>query len=98
MGNCELLVLAACNTALGTVTQDGVIGLQSAFKQAGVRTLVMTLWSVNDKATSEFMKRFYKYLFDGYHKHLALEKARADLMRSEDYNDPLYWAPFIMLD
>ena len=98
MSHCDLLVLAACNTALGLVRFDGVIGLQLAFKIAGVKTTLMTLWSVNDKATCEFMKRFYTYLFSGKTKHESLERARADLMNSEDFSDPIYWAPFIMID
>lgn len=98
MEYCSMVVLGACNTALGVVTQDGILGLQSAFKEAGAQTLLMTLWSVNDKATSEFMKRFYTYLFDGKTKHEALIRARADLMNSADFSDPVYWAPFIMLD
>ena len=98
MSHCAMVVLGACNTALGEVSQDGILGLQTAFKEAGAHTLLMTLWSVNDKATSEFMKRFYTYLFDGKTKHESLDLARMDLMRSEDFNDPIYWAPFIMLD
>ena len=98
MSHCAMLVLGACNTALGEVSQDGILGLQTAFKEAGAHTLLMTLWSVNEKATSEFMKRFYTYLFDGKTKHESLDLARKDLMRSEDFKDPIYWAPFIMLD
>lgn len=98
MSHCSLIVLAACNTALGEVTQDGIVGLQTAFKEAGAQTLLMTLWSVNDRATSEFMKRFYTYLFAGKSKHDSLFLARRDLMLSDDFSDPIYWAPFIMLD
>ena len=94
----NLLVLSACGTALGTVTNDGVIGLQSAFKDAGVKTIVSTLWSINDKAAAEFMKSFYLFMFDGLSKYDAFEKARQMMMESKDFNDPLYWAPFIMLD
>ena len=98
MSHCRLLVLGACNTALGSVSQDGVTGLQSAFKEAGVETILMTLWSINDQATAEFMKRFYTYLQAGKTKHESLDRARADLMRSDDFSEPFYWAPFIMLD
>lgn len=98
MSHCAMVVLGACNTALGEVTQDGILGLQTAFKEAGAHTLLMTLWSVNDKATSEFMKRFYTYLFSGKTKHESLDLARRDLMQSEDFSEPIYWAPFIMLD
>ncbi|MED9900597.1 MAG: CHAT domain-containing protein [Bacteroidales bacterium] len=98
MRNCDLVTLAACNTATGIVTQNGILGLQTAFKEAGVRSILMTLWSVNDKATAEFMKLFYTYLFAGNSKHESLELARKDFMNSPDYNHPLYWAPFILLD
>jgi len=95
---CELVVVGACNTALGRVSQNGVIGLQSAFKKAGAKTLLLTLWSVNDRATSFFMQQFYTYLFKGKSKYEAFARARQDLIRSEDFNDPVYWAPFILLD
>ena len=94
----DLLVLSACGTALGTVTNDGVYGIQSAFKEAGAKTIVSTLWSINDRAAAEFMKIFYTYMIDGDTKYDAFEKARRAMIESEDYNDPLYWAPFIMLD
>ena len=83
---------------LGTVTNDGVYGIQSAFKEAGAKTIVSTLWSINDRAAAEFMKIFYTYMIDGDTKYDAFEKARRAMIESEDYNDPLYWAPFIMLD
>lgn len=98
MSHCSMVVLAACNTASGTVLQDGIVGLQTAFKKAGVQTILMTLWSVNDTATSEFMMRFYTHLIAGKTMHEALDLARYDLMHSPDFNDPFYWAPFIMLD
>jgi len=98
MGSCDMVVLAACGTALGRVTQDGVLGLQSAFKKAGAGTILMTLWSVNDVATATFMKIFYSHLLDGETKHDSLEMTRKEMIASEDYSDPYYWAPFIMLD
>ena len=94
----QLLVLSACGTALGTVTNDGVIGLQSAFKEAGVKTVISTLWSINDKAAADFMKCFYQFMYEGYSKYEAFEQARLQLMESRDFSDPLYWAPFVMLD
>ena len=95
---CELVVVGACNTALGRVSQNGVIGLQSAFKKAGAKTLLMTLWSVNDRATSFFMQQFYSYLGKGKSKYASFNHARQDMIKSKDFNDPVYWAPFILLD
>lgn len=58
----DIVVLSACNTALGEITSEGVWGLQRAFKLAGVRTVVMSLWQVDDEATAVFMQNFYEEL------------------------------------
>ena len=98
MSAASMVVLAACNTGLGIVTQEGIKGLQSAFKKAGVQTLVLTLWSVNDKATATFTKSLFSHIEKSKTKHAAFEAAIKDLKDSEDFSDPAYWAPFIMLD
>ena len=92
----SLLVLSACETALGDISSDGVYGLQRAFKMAGVGTIIMSLWEVDDRATSLFMSYFYEAWTSGKNKHDAFVVAQ-DRLRQE-YNDPYYWAAFIMLD
>ena len=92
----DLLVLSACSTGLGTFSDEGVYGLQRAFKRAGVNTIIMSLWNVNDVSTAHMMTEFYKYLMSGDSKREAFGKARASVR--EKYKDPYYWAPFIMLD
>jgi tetratricopeptide (TPR) repeat protein len=94
----DLLVLSACDTGLGEVNSEGVSGLQRGFKQAGVKTIVMSLWQVNDNATSLFMSQFYKNLTDGQTKQEAFMNAQKSLRDSHDFSDPKYWAAFIMLD
>lgn len=94
--NTQLAVLSACETGLGDITYDGVIGLQSAFKVAGVRTILLSLWKVDDNATQLMMTAFYKTLMQTRNKQEAFEKAR-NAVRTE-YPDPYYWAGFIMLD
>ena len=95
----DLLVLSACKTGQGKVTAEGVFGLQRAFKKAGVGTIIMSLWNVDDKVTSEFMVAFYGQLTDkanNWNKRKAFEKTK-EIIRKE-HPDPYYWAAFVMLD
>ena len=92
----DLVVLSACQTGLGEITSEGVFGLQRAFKNAGVQTLIMSLWRVNDAATSLIMQTFYEHLLSGQSKREAFAIAQQAV--KEKYNDPYYWAAFIMLD
>lgn len=92
----ELVTLSACETALGNVTFEGVFGLPRGFKQAGAKSLLVSLWSVNDKATSVFMTEFYRNWANGLTRHdsyrNAIKRVRAD------FPQPFHWAPFILLD
>ena len=95
----DLLVLSACKTGQGKVTAEGVFGLQRAFKKAGVGTIIMSLWNVDDKVTSEFMVAFYEQLTDkanNWNKRKAFEQTK-EIIRKE-HPDPYYWAAFVMLD
>ena len=58
----DLVVLSACQSGLGYITDDGVCGIQRALKLSGVKAMIVSLWSVDDAATMEFMKLFYKEL------------------------------------
>jgi CHAT domain-containing protein len=94
----DLVVLSACDTALGVVNNsEGVFGLQRAFKLAGAETIVMSLWKVDDKATSDLMERFYRnWLSNGMGKQEAFKKAQGWLR--EKYSSPYFWAAFVMMD
>lgn len=95
----DMLVLSACKTGQGKVTAEGVFGLQRAFKKAGVGTIIMSLWNVDDKVTSEFMVAFYGRLTDkanNWNKRKAFEQTK-EIIRKE-HPDPYYWAAFVMLD
>lgn len=95
--NCDLVVLSACETALGKLGADGVFGLQRGFKNAGAHTILMSLKNIYDATTAELMTSFYKYLTQGMTKREALKKAQ-DALKSKGYKAPKYWAPFILLD
>ncbi len=94
---CDLAVLSACETGLGRLGTDGVFGLQRGFKNAGVRTLLMSLKKIYDASTAEMMVCFYNNLMAGQSKRKALVNAQKAI-REKGYNDAKYWASFILLD
>ena len=96
----NLLVLSACQTGLGRISGDGVFGLQRGFKKAGVNTIIMSLWEVDDTATQLLMRYFYENIGRGVSSAHALASAQ-DMLKSYpdyDYSSPFYWAGFIVLD
>lgn len=95
----EMVVLSACQSGQGKATSEGLYGLQRAFKKAGVGTMIMSLWNVSDKVTTEFMTTFYEQLASKqcqWNKRKAFEKAK-EIIRSK-YPAPFHWAAFVMLD
>jgi len=94
--NVNLVVLSACETGLGDDLFDGIFGLQRAFKKAGVSSILMSLWQIDDKVTSEYMSLFYEKLVEGYSKHDAY--ISTVLTMKEKYPDANYWASFVLLD
>ena len=97
----DLVVLSACQTAQGYVTGEGVFGLQRGFKKAGANSILMSLWKVDDNATCLLMTEFYKnWISEGMTKHDALEAAKRTVRSHTEkgWDDPKYWAAFILLD
>lgn len=99
LSNTKLTVLSACQSGKGQATPEGLYGLQRAFKKAGVKTMVLSLWDVSDVVGTEFMHHFYENLLNKdnhYDKRKAFEKAKSAIR--EKYPEPYYWACFVMLD
>ena len=97
----NLVVLSACQTGLGDISQgEGVFGLQRGFKKAGANSILMSLWEVNDEATQILMTQFYKNLVSGQSKRQSLYSAQKYLREYNNgrFNEPKYWAAFILLD
>lgn len=90
-----LVVLSACDTAQGRVTDDGIIGLSRSFIAAGVPSIIVSLWSVPDIPTAFFMATFYQALQQRLDKAQALRHAM--LATKQLYPDPLVWAAFVLL-
>ena len=98
--NLDLVVLSACETALGDIYDEGIYGLQRGFKKAGANTILMSLDKVDDEATRILMVEFYRNLMNGKTKRQSLQDAQQYLRKIDNgkYDDPKYWASFIMLD
>lgn len=99
----DLVVLSACNTGMGDITSDGVAGLQRGFKLAGVKSILMSLWKVDDAATCMLMTQFYRNLLSGKSKHESLRDAQRYLRNYEQdgdhiFEDVKYWGGFVLLD
>ncbi len=92
----SLVVLSACETGLGDIRgSEGVYGLQRAFKMAGAKYLIMSLWQVPDKETAEFMKQFYTLLLNG--KDIREAFIDTQKMMGNKY-DPYFWAAFVLIE
>ena len=95
--DCDLVVLSACQTARGLVEKgEGITGLSRAFFCAGARSVLASLWNIDDRSTRVFMERFYGYLVKGYRKNEALRLAKLGMLESE-FAHPCHWAAFILI-
>ena len=94
----DLVVLSACQTGMGDISSDGVFGLQRGFKKAGVNSILMSLWDVDDEATKILMTEFYKNYLNGMSKYESLLTAQKTVRDVPGFEDPEYWAAFILLD
>lgn len=97
--NAQLVILAACQSALGVASSgEGIQGFAQALQYAGARELILSLWSVNEEATVVFFKAFFKALFNDPERNtsLALRAARKEMRTSKRWNNPYYWAGFVL--
>lgn len=96
--NAEMVVLSACETGIGELQQgEGVISLARGFSYAGAKSILTTLWSVNDKETKELMKSFYLNIKNGMDKDEAIRKAKLEYIDNHSHRGahPFYWAAFV---
>ncbi len=100
LSNTNLVVLSACKTHLGNLRQGGItagdelVGLTRAFIYAGTPSIMTSLWSVDDEATSLLMEQFYTNMQAGMGKAEALRQAQIELRK--DYPSPYYGAAFVL--
>jgi CHAT domain-containing protein len=92
----DMVVLSACQTGRGKLENiEGVLGLPRIFFYCGAKSVVSSLWNINDRSTAKFMSYFYKSLSKGEDKTEALRRAKLKMLKSK-YSHPYYWAAFVL--
>ena len=93
----RLVVLSCCHSACGEIKAEGVVGIARAFVGAGARSVLVSLWAIDDKATLEFMKNFYQHLMVGKSASEALNRTMNCMRESTEFSDVTHWAPFVLI-
>ena len=93
----KLVVLSCCHSGRGEIKAEGVVGIARAFIGAGARSVLVSLWAIDDEATLEFMKSFYHNFVKGRSASESLNHAMKCLRESEKFGDLKYWAPFTLI-
>ena len=93
----RLVVLSCCHSARGEIKAEGVVGIARAFLGAGARSVLVSLWAIDDEATMEFMKIFYQHLMTGESASAALNQAMKSMRQSDEFSAVDYWAPFVLI-
>ena len=93
----KLVVLSCCHSGRGEIKAEGVVGIARAFMGAGARSVVVSLWAIDDEATLEFMKCFYQHLAEGKPASESLNLAMKSLRESDKFRDIKHWAPFLLI-
>jgi CHAT domain-containing protein len=93
----DLVVLSSCDSALGKdLDSEGIIGLPRGFLYAGAKSVIASLWKVNDDATATLMSRLYARIKKGESPGAALRGAQLEMIRDEQWSNPYYWAAFVL--
>ena len=93
----KLVVLSCCHSGQGEIKAEGVMGIARAFLGAGARSVLVSLWAIDDNATFEFMKFFYQNIRHGNSASVSLNRAMRSLRESEKFSDVKHWAPFVLI-
>ena len=93
----RLVVLSCCHSARGEIKAEGVVGVARAFLGAGARSVLVSLWAIDDEATLEFMKIFYLHLVKGNSASESLNQTMKCMRESDKFSAVKYWAPFVLI-
>ena len=95
--NAKLIVLSCCHSGRGKIKAEGVVGIARAFLGAGARSVIASLWAIDDEATLTFMRHFYEHLVKGQSASKSLHEAMKMMRESDEFNAVKYWAPFMLI-
>ena len=93
----RLVVLSCCHSARGEIKAEGVVGIARAFLGAGARSVLVSLWGIDDEATFQFMEHFYKELVKRRKVSEALNQAMKCMRESGEFREVKHWAPFVLI-
>ena len=95
--NADLVVLSACESGLGQVAKgEGILGLTRGFMYAGAQNLLVSLWQVADKSTSDLMVSFYRNVLKKQPYSAALRNAKLEMIKGKKFAHPMEWSPFVL--
>ena len=93
----DLVVLSSCESALGRdLDSEGIIGLPRGFLYAGAKSVIASLWKVDDAATAKLMTSLYRRVGEGESPISALHSAQVEMAHDEQWSNPSYWAAFVL--
>lgn len=96
--NADLVTLSSCFSGFGEIDpNEGNLGIYRSFLLAGAKSVIISLWNVEDESTSILFSKFYEYLKEGHSKSKSLRLAKMHLKNNPKYSHPFYWAPFILM-
>ena len=93
----KLVVLSCCHSGKGHIKAEGVVGIARAFLGSGARSVLASLWAVDDEATMQFMKQFYEHLVDGKSASESLHETGKWMRANPKYSEVRKWAPFMLI-
>jgi len=89
--------MSACLSSLTKISQgEELTGLLTAFISARAKSVVGSLWSVDDRSTAELMVRFYELISQGWERSAALREAQLSIRKQPQWGHPYYWSPFLL--
>ena len=93
----KLVVLSCCHSGKGQIKAEGVVGIARAFLGSGARSVLASLWAVDDDATMAFMEQFYQHLVNGKSASESLHESMKWMRENPDYSEVRKWAPFVLI-